>query len=90
MLTLVVRGVAPDLLLRRHLGLQEVGDAQQPRPHTQPHLGKDVPRVLESDQTQLLVEVPAISYFSIPTDGKGVPVWFHFLLAAGKLLTGDS
>ena len=47
MLTLVVGGVAPDLLLRRHLGLQEVGDAQQPRPHTQPHLGKDVPRVLE-------------------------------------------
>ena len=46
--------------------------------------------MLESDQTQLLVEVPAISYFPIPTDGKGVLVWFHFLLAAGKLLTGNS
>ena len=49
----------------------------------------DVRYVLESDQTQLLVEVPAISYFTIPTDGKGVLVWFHFLLAAGKLLTGN-
>ena len=46
--------------------------------------------MLESDQTQLLVEVPAISYFLIQTDGKGVLVWFHFLLAAGKLLTGNS
>ena len=45
---------------------------------------------LESDQTQLLVDVPAISYFPIQTDGKGVLVWFHFLLAAGKLLTGNS
>jgi len=45
---------------------------------------------VESDQTQLLVEVQAISYFPIPTDGKGVLVWFHFLLAAGKLLTGNS
>ena len=26
--------------------------------------------VLVSDQTQLLVEAPAISYFPIPTDGK--------------------
>ena len=48
------------------------------------------PGGVESDQTQLLVEVPAISYFPIPTDGKGVLVWFHFLLAAGKLLTGNS
>jgi len=45
---------------------------------------------LESDQTQLLVEVPAVSYFLIQTDGNGVLVWFHFLLAAGKLLTGNS
>merc|ERR1719319_821342 len=37
----------------------------------------------------VMVEVPAISYFPIPTDGKGVLVWFHFLLAAGKLLTGN-
>ena len=42
---------------------------------------------VESDQTQLMVEVPAISYFAIPT-GKGVLVWFHFLLSAGLLLTG--
>ena len=45
---------------------------------------------LKFDQTQLLVEVPAISYLPILTDGKGVLVWFHFLLAAGKLLTGKS
>ena len=43
---------------------------------------------LDCDQTQLMVEVPAISYFAIPTDGKGVLVWFHFLLSAGLLLTG--
>ena len=45
-------------------------------------------RVIDCDQTQLMVEVPAISYFAIPTDGKGVLVWFHFLLSAGLLLTG--
>ena len=44
--------------------------------------------LLDCDQTQLMVEVPAISYFAIPTDGKGVLVWFHFLLSAGLLLTG--
>ena len=43
---------------------------------------------VDCDQTQLMVEVPAISYFAIPTDGKGVLVWFHFLLSAGLLLTG--
>ena len=44
--------------------------------------------LVDCDQTQLMVEVPAISYFAIPTDGKGVLVWFHFLLSAGLLLTG--
>ena len=43
---------------------------------------------IDCDQTQLMVEVPTISYFAIPTDGKGVLVWFHFLLSAGLLLTG--
>ena len=38
---------------------------------------------LESDQTQLMVKVPASSYFNMPTPHKVCLVWFHFRLTAG-------
>ena len=57
--------------------------------HKKKHMKKLQNRFhLDCDQTQLMVEVPAISHFALPTDGKGVLVWFHFLLSAGLLLTG--
>ena len=39
--------------------------------------------LLESDQTQLMVKVPASSYFIMPTPHKVCLVWFHFRLTAG-------
>ena len=60
----------------------------EPEPDLDPVLPDLAGSGLDCDQTQLMVEVPAISYFAIPTDGKGVLVWFHFLLSAGLLLTG--
>ena len=38
---------------------------------------------VESDQTQLMVKVPASSYFNMPTPHKVCLVWFHFRLTAG-------